>query len=158
MPIPTPIFCGASTLSTTLDNCITVSNEVTSYWTTQLNITSGILADPYLDNWLKIILPSCDGAMFQGFSINPTKYKGKDLYFRGNRIIKSNLDLITQKYNLTKQNKFVFAGSGYGAIGALIWSRYFYDQIVLNLGQNKEFSLILDSIPFGYNSYKTSKD
>ena len=75
--------------------------------------------------------------MFQGFSTNATKYKGKDLYFRGNRIVKSNLDLISKKYNLTKINKFVFAGSGFGAVGALIWSRYFHDEIILNLGQNK---------------------
>jgi hypothetical protein len=47
------------------------------------------------------------------------------------------MDLIGKKYNLTKISKFVFAGSGFGAIGALIWSRYFYDNTVLNLGQNK---------------------
>ena len=123
-----------------------------------MNITSGILADPAFENWLKIIMPSCDGALFQGFAASPTKYKGKDLYFRGNRIVKSNIDLIIKKYNLAKLSKFAFTGSGLGAIGALLWSRYFYDGVILSLGQNREFSLILDSIPFGYNSFKTSKD
>jgi hypothetical protein len=49
----------------------------------------------------------------------------------------------------------VFAGSGLGASGALIWSRYFYDEVVLSSGSNKRFSLILDSIPYSYPSIKT---
>jgi hypothetical protein len=49
-------------------------------------------------------------------------------------------------------------GSGYGAVGALIWSRYFYDEIVLNSGKNKHFSLILDTIPFSYPSFKTKSN
>ena len=49
----------------------------------------------------------------------------------------------------------MFAGSGFGASGALIWSRYFYDEIVLSSGNNKHFYLILDSIPFSYPSMKS---
>lgn len=118
-----------------------------------------MLDDPAYENWIKVIVPSCDGALFQGYATNVTKYKGKDLYFRGNRVIKSNLQhIFHKKYNASKITKFVFAGSGFGATGALIWSRYFYDEIVLNSGNNKHFSLILDSIPFSYNSFKSKSN
>ena len=52
----------------------------------------------------------------------------------------------------------MFAGSGFGANGALIWSRYFYDEIVLSSGKNKRFSLILDAIPYSYPSMKSKSN
>jgi hypothetical protein len=103
MPTPTPLFCGGNSLSTSLDNCVIISDEVSSYWVNQLNISSGILADPAYDSWAKVIIPACDGAIFQGSAPNPTPYKGKNLYFRGNRIVKSNLDYIFYKrFNASK--------------------------------------------------------
>lgn len=46
MPTPTPIFCGGNTLPNSLDKCVTAYDEVNTYWTSDLNITSGILSDP----------------------------------------------------------------------------------------------------------------
>jgi hypothetical protein len=118
-----------------------------------------MLVDPAYDNWAKVIIPGCDGALFQGYANNPTVYKGKTLYFRGNRIVKSNLDhIFNKRFNASKIADFVFAGSGFGANGALIWSRYFYDEIVLSSGKNKRFSLILDAIPYSYPSIKTKSN
>ena len=91
MPTPTPIFCGGNTLPNSLDKCITVYDEVNTYWTSDLNISSGILSDPAYSNWAIVIMPSCDGSLFQGYASNVTQYKGRNLTFRGNRIIKSNL-------------------------------------------------------------------
>lgn len=159
MATPSSTFCGGSSLSSSLDKCVTVSDEITSYWTAQLTVSGGMLDDPAYENWLKVIIPSCDGALFQGYATNVTKYKGKDLYFRGNSVIKSNLQhIFHKKYNASKITNFVFAGSGLGATGALIWSRYFNDEIVLSSGKNKHFSLILDSIPFSYNSFKSKSN
>jgi hypothetical protein len=50
-----------------------------------------MLVDNNYKSWSKVIVPYCDGALFQGYAKNPTKYKAKDLYFRGTKIIKSNL-------------------------------------------------------------------
>lgn len=50
------------------------------------------------------------------------------------------------------------AGNEYGAIGALIWSGYFYDNFVLNSGRQLKYSLIVDSIPHGYKNFKTSSN
>jgi hypothetical protein len=50
-----------------------------------------MLVDNSYKSWAKVIVPYCDGALFQGYAKNPTKYKAKDLYFRGTKIIKSNL-------------------------------------------------------------------
>lgn len=33
MATPSSTFCGGSSLSTSLDKCVTVSDEITSYWT-----------------------------------------------------------------------------------------------------------------------------
>lgn len=159
MATPTSIFCGGSSLSNSLDKCVTISDEITSYWTPQITISGGMIDDSAYENWIKVIIPSCDGALFQGYATNVTKYKGKELYFRGNRVLKSNLQhIFHKKYNASKITNFVFAGSGLGATGALIWSRYFYDEIVLSSGKNKQFSLILDSIPFSYNSFKSKSN
>jgi hypothetical protein len=51
----------------------------------------------------------------------------------------------------------IFAGSGLGAVGALTWSRYFRDEYVYS-HINLKFSLILDSYPFFYPSFKTGRN
>lgn len=45
MPTPTPIFCGGNSLANSLDRCVTAYDEVNSYWSSELNITSGLLSD-----------------------------------------------------------------------------------------------------------------
>jgi hypothetical protein len=157
MPSPTPIFCGNSSLSTSLDNCIAMQSEIQMLWKDQYDFSFGILADPRYATWAKVIVPNCDGSLFQGYAKSPTLYKNKNLYFRGNTIVRSNLEWIAKKYDLNKIGKVVFAGSGFGAVGALIWSRYFYDRILLATGSHK-FSLILDSYPRSYNSFRTKNN
>jgi hypothetical protein len=125
MAAPAALYCGNSTLSTSLDSCLLAQAEVTSFWGDRLNITTGILTEKRLAGWGKVIIPHCDGALFQGYAKSPIKYKNKDLYLRGNRIVLSNLEHISKKYNLTKINNVVIAGSGIAAIGAATWARFF---------------------------------
>lgn len=91
MPTPTPVFCGGASLSASLDRCVIAYDEVSTYWTSEMDISSGLLSDSTYDNWAKFIIPSCDGSLFQGFASNVTQYKGRNFTFRGNRIVKSNL-------------------------------------------------------------------
>lgn len=102
MSNPSSLFCGNSSVSASLDNCISTLAELNAFWEAKLNIDSGMLVDNQYKSWAKVIVPHCDGALYQGYSKNPTKYKGLDLYFRGNKIIRSNFMHITQKYNLSK--------------------------------------------------------
>lgn len=75
-----------------------------------MEINVGILADNNYKDWAKVIIPNCDGALFQGNS--DIKYKGKDIYLRGNIIVKSSLDyLLTKRYDLNKFDNIVVAGN-----------------------------------------------
>lgn len=51
----------------------------------------------------------------------------------------------------------MFAGSGLGAVGALTWSRLFRDEYVYSHASIK-FSVILDSYPFFYPSFKSGRN
>ena len=64
--------------------------------------------------------------------------------------------MFTKRYDLNKYENIVLAGNEYGAIGSLIWSRYFHDNIVLNYGKKHQYSLIVDSIPHGPKNFKTN--
>jgi hypothetical protein len=121
-------FCGGKSLSESLDNCLLIRESISNEWKPTLEINSGLLADPKYSDFAKVIIPDCDGSLFQGYNQNVTQYKSKSLYFRGNRIVKSHFNSIAHKrYNITKINNVIFAGSGLGAIGASIWARYFQD-------------------------------
>jgi len=74
---PTPIFCGDTSFSSSLENCITVQSEISSYWKDQMDISNGLLNDQKYASWGKAIIPNCDGSLYQGYTKNPTKYKGK---------------------------------------------------------------------------------
>ena len=77
-----------------------------------------------MNDWFKVIIPHCDGALFQGYSKEPTKYKDKNFYFRGNSIIRNTFKAINDKIKGTKDYQLLLTGSGLGAIGAMIWARY----------------------------------
>ena len=56
------------------------------------------MMDPIPENkfaeWTKIVLIYCDGTLFQGVNNKAYNYKGKDLYFRGSKIMRSHLKWI----------------------------------------------------------------
>lgn len=95
------VFCGDKTILNTLDNCLKARDSI-GEWGTNMTISNGILADDRYKNWAKIIIPNCDGTFFQGYSKNGTLYKNKQLYFRGNKMIKSHLAAAAKAYPLTK--------------------------------------------------------
>lgn len=127
-------YCGSSTLLSSLENCLVTQAQISSFWSQNISISSGILTDSTFQEWAKVIIPYCDGAFFQGYAKSPTKYKNKDLFFRGNKIMRSNLAYIDSIVNISKLSKIVITGSGIGGIGAMTWSRYFRDEIVMKRG------------------------
>ena len=56
------------------------------------------MMDPIPENkfaeWTKIVLIYCDGTLFQGVNNKAYNYKGKDLFFRGSKIMRSHLKWI----------------------------------------------------------------
>jgi len=54
-----------------------------------LSINGSIFDSLDSQKWLTVIVPHCDGGIFQGYANQATKYKNKDFYFRGNAIIKA---------------------------------------------------------------------
>lgn len=88
-----------------------------------IDVRFGILRDERFANWAKVIVPHCDGGLYQGYAKSAVKYKSTEFYFRGNKVIRSNLDYVSKRFNISKFSHVVMAGSGFGAIGAMTWAR-----------------------------------
>lgn len=71
--------------------------------------------------------------------------------------MKAHFQYIDQQIYIYNLERIVVAGSGVGAIGALAWSRYFRDEIVMKRG-NIKYQLIVDSFPQSYPSFRTGKN
>lgn len=85
-------FCGAGSLSDTLESCYQrTRGELGSTKTLELSRSfdqSGILStdsamNPNFYDWTKVIVNYCDGAEYFGSRPEPIPYKDKKLYFRG---------------------------------------------------------------------------
>ena len=74
--------------------------------------------------WTKIVLLYCDGTLFQGYKKDAYRYKGKDLFFRGSKIMKSHLKWIDQEYNFSTAKKIVMAGISAGGMATYLWIDY----------------------------------
>jgi len=75
-------------------------------------------------NWTKFIFGYCDGSLHQGYTKDPIKYKGIELYFRGAAITRSHIDWINEKYDLKGASKIVFTGGSAGGLAVNLWSNY----------------------------------
>lgn len=42
-----------------------------------MDITNGLLSDQKYASWAKVIIPNCDGSLYQGYAKSATKYKNK---------------------------------------------------------------------------------
>ena len=125
--------CGQITLQGTLDLCYQRSAQFygsSKLWSDNLSeyLARGYLSiDPYENafaNWTKVFIPSCDGALHQGNTKNPVRYRDRQLYFRGSVITRSHLKWIDSKYNLKGARKVVLTGLADGAIAVNSWSNY----------------------------------
>lgn len=75
-------------------------------------------------NWTKIFIKYCDGALHQGYSKAPVKYKDSSLYFRGSNVTKSHIKLLVNNYAFDSAQKIVLSGSGSGGAAAFLWTNY----------------------------------
>ncbi|CAD8141946.1 unnamed protein product [Paramecium pentaurelia] len=80
-------------------------------------------------NWNIIYINSCDGTGHQGYRQDAIDYEQKNIYFRGELIIRS----IIAEYSTQLQNSevIILSGCSIGAVAALQWSQYI-SQIIPN--------------------------
>ena len=75
-------------------------------------------------SWTKLIIYYCDGAMHQGFTIEPIKYKEKELYFRGSVNSRSHFKWLMNTYDFVNAEKVLLTGASAGGFGAFYWSNH----------------------------------
>jgi hypothetical protein len=123
-------YCSGTTSSEILDDCYQFTNDQrgSSQFFTSYHMAYGIFStDPEASqfaSWTKVILMSCDGAMFQGSANDPIKYKDKQLYFRGSDNVKSHFKWLLDNTNFANAQKVVLAGTSSGGAAAYLWSNY----------------------------------
>ena len=67
--------------------------------------------------------------------------------------MKNTFKVINNKIKGTKDYQIVVSGSGIGAIGAMIWAKYYKENFSYSLNH---YRLVLDSLPQNYLSFKTN--
>ena len=122
-------WCGASTLSNTLESCLSRSKTnlgSSKNYTKTLDVGQGILsnnANNSLKTWTKVFIKYCDGAGHQGSRANPLSYKGESLYFRGNNITYAKLNSLEQKIGLkSKATEVIVSGGSAGGLATFLWA------------------------------------
>ena len=138
-----------NSINAALDECVrrTKTTEGSSkYWEAQTAADGlGILeTDPALNkfaSWTKIIIPHCDGSLFQGNNKDVVKHKGTDLYFRGSVNMRANFKWIDLNYKLNEATKIVLAGSSIGGISTMLW----IDELRAMVTQPEKVYGIIDS-------------
>jgi outer membrane scaffolding protein for murein synthesis (MipA/OmpV family) len=84
----------------------------------------------YYYNWTKIYIPYLDGTLFQGYRANPINYKGRNLYFRGSKIIKGIFNMLNDKLNIFRgATEVILAGGSAGSQGAHAWANYLQSKL-----------------------------
>ena len=93
-------YCEGSSQSEVIQACYQRSKTLLGssiYWPDEFEGQGYLSSNPSKSKfaeWTKIILAYCDGSLHQGHRDEAISYKGTNLYFRGEKIIKSQLAYI----------------------------------------------------------------
>jgi len=82
----------------------------------------GVLSDdpiqnPDFHNWNLGFFGYCDGSSFTGHLDAPINYKGTNLYFRGQDILKANIEDLLQNRGMNSATEVIFSGCSAGGLG-----------------------------------------
>eukprot|EP01060_Flectonema_neradi_P016360 TRINITY_DN22970_c0_g1_i1.p1 TRINITY_DN22970_c0_g1~~TRINITY_DN22970_c0_g1_i1.p1 ORF type:complete len:429 (+),score=67.52 TRINITY_DN22970_c0_g1_i1:30-1289(+) len=96
-----------------------------SYWTQTLGgggiMSTDCSVNPEFCNYNFINIPYCDGASFTGNADLPSNVYGKDIYFRGSRILSHVLDVISKPpYNIFEAENVLLGGGSAGGLAAFL--------------------------------------
>jgi sialidase-1 len=76
--------------------------------------------NPLAHDWNKVEMQYCDGGSFAGDLEAPVEYKGKTLYFRGNRNVDAALDWLVEHKQMDAATHIVVSGESAGGL-ATYW-------------------------------------
>jgi len=80
--------------------------------------------NPNFYNWNNVVLTYCDGGLFSGNRDKPLVGKGKTYYFQGRRVLRSQLENIKEKMNLTSGKNIVLSGTSAGGLSLILQANY----------------------------------
>ena len=80
--------------------------------------------NPNFYNWNNIVLTYCDGGLFSGNRDKPLVGKGKKYYFQGRRVLRSQLEDIKKKMNLTAGKNIILSGTSAGGLSLILQANY----------------------------------
>eukprot|EP00928_Gymnodinium_smaydae_P073204 TRINITY_DN56443_c0_g1_i1.p1 TRINITY_DN56443_c0_g1~~TRINITY_DN56443_c0_g1_i1.p1 ORF type:complete len:457 (-),score=77.97 TRINITY_DN56443_c0_g1_i1:78-1448(-) len=102
-------------------------------WGKDRKTMSGIYSDdcavnPSFCNFNRVIIPYCDGASFSGDREKPMDVKGKQIYFRGKRIMDAVIDTLLPM-GLKRAEEVMFSGTSAGGVAALLHADRIRDRL-----------------------------
>ncbi|KAL4453938.1 hypothetical protein ABPG74_003821 [Tetrahymena malaccensis] len=137
--------CAASTVEEILENCYQRSfTEIGSNIDRPEKLPSELIQgvfsgeNPIFGDWNVVIVPACDGGVYIGDKT--VTYKEKQLYFRGQGLMKAIINDLVQNKGLDQNKNVVLSGGSAGALGTYQYSNYL--QKVL---KNSQIKAIPDS-------------
>ena len=75
-------------------------------------------------NWEKILIPSCDGTLFQGYIEDPLIFNGSELWFRGYNNTLSVFQHTIKHYGLSDAEEIIVTGTSSGGHAAMFWAPF----------------------------------
>ena len=81
------------------------------------------LAQDYC-NFNRVHMAYCDGNSFSGNAADPITVNGKQIYFRGKRIIDAILQTLTEKYNFDAAETVLLTGCSAGGLATYLHTDY----------------------------------
>ena len=84
--------------------------------------------NPNFWNWTKVVVPYCDGSLHQGTKASPSKYLGRDLFFRGMNNTLAHFKFLDDKHDFFNATTIVITGESAGGLATFLWSNYVYDR------------------------------
>jgi len=94
----------------------------------------GIMSDdcdsnPDFCNFNRVHMVYCDGNSFSGNRDDPVEVNGKNLYFRGRRIIDEILNTLQQDYGLANAENVLLTGCSAGGLATYLHTDYVHDRL-----------------------------
>ena len=118
--------------------------------------TSTKYFNPLFFNWNKVFIKYCDGTFHLGNVENTIKYKGKNMYIRGEENVKSVFDFLVKYKNFSTAKNVVVAGTSSGGIASVFYSKYI--RSLFNNSINVNYKVISDSGYFVAKNYSLIYD
>lgn len=97
--------------------------------------------NPDFCNFNRVFFQYCDGNSFAGDLENPVEVDGRQLWFRGHRILRAALDSLVQNHGFGNAQTVMVTGCSAGGLSAYIHSPYVHSYVA-SFGQLQKFGVM----------------